>query len=1014
MTDEGTNFKNCICWNSDMVSRVMDTDALQVQDHIFLATHHPIKMYQQILDGSKIEYDEETFLKDFLSPKDYILTAILGTAGTGKSHLVRWLKANIPETKNRRVLLIPKVGTNLKGIVNIILEGMEGKKFDEYRERLEKSTEYLSEEQAREMLLDSLAMNVGPNGPHGMDNLSEVEENLAQSLPNLLHDPHFRGDLLKDGGIIHRLTTHIIGDLNRVERIEEKSQFKVSDLPLSITDFMQASKMAQNCYQDLMTFPELQQQAVDWMNKNLNEAVAKVLNLNGENLLNLMNDVRESLAEQNVELILLIEDFAKLQGIDNQLLEALLVRPNQPGRKRLCALRTAFAATEGYFDNLVQTVRDRIKFRVNLNVGQAGKKGFVTLNDVESLVARYINAARQNDSSLIEWHRQNLTQGNGESIPAPSACHQKGCPHLDACHSAFGHREGMGLYPFTREAITNMFDRACSNDFNPRKIIDKIIKHTLENYSDHLANGEFPPRALSQHFGGLKMRAALQTKLRDMDPVNYQRRQVLLELWSDHSEPEDLDPVIHEAFSLPPLGLEGIDGPPDDEDEEEGGGGGPEELFPKELENKLKLIDEWFNGGELPQGLASELREIVFHAVSSRIDWDSELLLANQFRGSTRAFKQTSVNFIRQATKAAKTETKLLIPIDDKFSDAAVALQGMLAYSHFGNWNFRDGGYHLRAYSRMIEECAQHVLQQVKQPIEYSDWSPVPAAVELLAIGARMAGHPSESDPSEDMLTASLFADISEVNLSGRSQAWRELLKLFVKHRKELTDIVLSRASCTKGASAQVQIIDAVQIIKPIRDLLSSDWQPKAVLPKEFKQKNILKLRDKTNGQLSDAISGEKDRCQKWYKNVQDNIGDIDSRQEVIDALRQAVERARAEGALAGAQPNEIEEAITGLDTPGLKKCYSAANVEGLSNNGQLLGAIGQTDAKIMQNVDNFIDTATNFLEQSARRAQNEVDELRGRGGKDLEVILEDIGQGLDELEKLNKQLQGGGESHDH
>jgi len=1009
MIGEGTNFKNYICWNSNMVARVMDTEALQVQDHIFLATHHPVKMYRENLSDaeSKIEYDEESFLKDFLRPKDFILVAVKGSAGTGKSHLVRWLKANIPETKNRRVLLIPKVGTNLKGIVKIILEGMKGEKFDEYRERLEQSTNYLSEKQARELLLDSLAMAVGPNGPHGMDNLSEEEKYHAYNLPNLLYDPHFRGYLLRDGGIIHRLTVHILGEINRVERIEDKREFSVGDLPLNVTDFMHASKKAQGCYEDLMTYPELQQQAVDWMNKNLNEAVAKVLNLNGENIMNLMNDVRESLAEQNIELVLLIEDFAKLQGIDNQLLEALLVRPNQPGRKRLCALRTAFAVTTGYFEKLMDTVRQRIEFRVNLDVGSAGKKGFVTLNDVESLLARYINAARQDDSSLREWYKQNLASGDSESIPAPSACSHNGCPHLDTCHSAFGQWEGMGLYPFTRKAIENMFERACSKQFNPRAIIDKIIKHTLENYSEHLANGEFPPPALAQHFGGPRMRAALKTKLRDMDPVNYHRRQVLLELWSTEEELGDLDPVIHSAFSLPPLGLEGIDEPLDDEEEEGEGGGGPEELFPKELEKKFRLIDEWSNGGELPQRLAGELRELVYHAVSNRIDWDSELLLANHFKGATRPFKQTSVNFIRQATLKAKTEIELLIPIDEKFSDAAVALQGLLAYNYFGNWNFREGGYHLRTYSRMVEEWAQHVLKQVKQPIESNSWSPVPAAVELLAIGARMAGLPGDSDPSEDILVASLFADISEVNLTGRSQAWKDLLGLFVKHRKELMDIVLSRASCAKGAAVNVQIIDAVQLISPIKELLSNDWQPKAVLPKELKKEDILRtLRDKTDALLSSAINNEKDRCRKWYKNVQDNIGDINSRQELINVLLQALERARDEGAFIGANPNEIKEAISGFDTPGLNMCYSAAaKIEGLNSNGQLLGEIGKTNAKIMQNVDNFINIANNFLDLSARRAKDDVDDLKGRGGRDLEIILQDISSGLEDLKSLLKQV---------
>ena len=40
-------------------------------------------------------------------------------------------------------------------------------------------------------------------------------------------------------------------------------------------------------------------------------------------------EVREALGARGTELVILIEDFAKLQGIDMQLLEAVIARPNQ-------------------------------------------------------------------------------------------------------------------------------------------------------------------------------------------------------------------------------------------------------------------------------------------------------------------------------------------------------------------------------------------------------------------------------------------------------------------------------------------------------------------------------------------------------------------------------------------------------------------------------------------------------------------------------------------------------------
>lgn len=63
------------------------------------------------------------------------------------------------------------------------------------------------------------------------------------------------------------------------------------------------------------------------MNRHLDEAIAQVLSLGREDLQRLIREVRETLAEQGIELVLLIEDFAKLQGIDREVLEAVLARP---------------------------------------------------------------------------------------------------------------------------------------------------------------------------------------------------------------------------------------------------------------------------------------------------------------------------------------------------------------------------------------------------------------------------------------------------------------------------------------------------------------------------------------------------------------------------------------------------------------------------------------------------------------------------------------------------------------
>jgi len=127
------SFKNFVCWKSDMVHAVMGIEATQAEPHIFLATHNPIRMYRQdylpsatVISPTQIVYTEDQFLEDFLnSSPDFAFVPILGASGTGKSHLVSWLYKKIEQTEKRKVLLIPKLDTNLRDILELILSGMK-------------------------------------------------------------------------------------------------------------------------------------------------------------------------------------------------------------------------------------------------------------------------------------------------------------------------------------------------------------------------------------------------------------------------------------------------------------------------------------------------------------------------------------------------------------------------------------------------------------------------------------------------------------------------------------------------------------------------------------------------------------------------------------------------------------------------------------------------------------------------------------------------------------------------
>ena len=189
-------FKNFVCWDPAAAGAVMDTEALRVPDGVFLATHHPIRMARQGLTASDAAtvYSQEEFLDEFLDPerheKDFRFVPILGDSGTGKSHLVRWLKSRIPETDTRRVILVPKSGTNLRDIIELILEGHEGPPFDGYRKKLDEAVQGVSDKEGRVLLADALARAVEFRRRPAQDDTDEAlsREEVAKHLPDFLRD----------------------------------------------------------------------------------------------------------------------------------------------------------------------------------------------------------------------------------------------------------------------------------------------------------------------------------------------------------------------------------------------------------------------------------------------------------------------------------------------------------------------------------------------------------------------------------------------------------------------------------------------------------------------------------------------------------------------------------------------------------------------------------------------------------------------------------------------------------
>lgn len=1006
-----------VCWQRSLLSRVMETEALQEKDHFFAATHSPARIGRASevrADATGETVTQHQLLDELLDPdRRHVLMAVIGSSGSGKSHLVRWLGMNIPEGPGRKVLVIPKVGTNLRKVLELILRDMEGPRFDEYRERLRAGVERLTPELAELRFLADIAIAVGPAGPERPP-VADIEKQefidaLKHLLPPLLNDEVFRRHLRQHSEVVKEIAQHIVGEAGR-ERRETRREFRDCDLDVSrwsvkSTDL---NAEARDAF-DWMTDERFRHAAVEWMNTNLDWTVSQMLNLTGEDLNELMLAVRADLGRQGCELVLLVEDFAKTQGIDAQLLEALLVRPDQHQTEgRLCTLRSVMAVTDGYYQGLPETVRTRMDAVVTLDTVDMSSPTAAEV--VTGFAARYLNAVRVKEADLVRWHGSLVgTESQHRSGP-PSACAD--CPHSSGCHRLFGAVNGMGLYPFNRQALMRMYAVVQESEgkahFNARRLIKQVLRHTLETYGGDVREGTFPSKRLMNHFGGSSMSAVAQARLSGTAVADEaDRMQALLEFWGDPVElvfnPNDLP----QAFGLTPLTENPPGLKPKLEDE-------PEPTEPKQtrgepmrgglleqVTTRCGELDEWKNGGVLSQHTSQALRDLLFSAVCANIDWDTEGMAQAHFAGANRDFRATSINFVRQGTGGKGAPVVIELPTECLDTNATtLGLQGLLLYSHHGHWQFDNAHVHLLYYASLLGAVSDEVLAQLRKPASVEEpWDPVPAATQLLAMSAVVTGQAGIFGEPHEQVNAIfghwIFPQDEQLL---RSDEWVKLHEACSDAREDLQGIVLSRVVATKGGGYRsAQMVAPSRLLEPIAEAVSQ-LAGLVDLPRQIPDdcRGLRRLSKEFERRWEKAVRGETARFREVADLIEMHMHSGTSWAELADELELTIAAAKDQGV--GPEPvtNQLRSILGELRDVDTRMLLSTLAALRTPDEEARVRAISQSNVlRPLRVARHTVEKSLSFLSGLEKRTAAQAESLRaaaewrGHGSRLVDALRE-------------------------
>ncbi|MFC6154820.1 protein DpdH [Nocardioides yefusunii] len=841
---------NHACWTIADVVSTIPTEAATPSAEVLLATHAPLRItrHEAIARGSgPTIIDEQTVLEEFLErepTKGILVAPVVGESGTGKSHLVRWVHANLvskaPGNVPRHIIYLRKTDTSLKNVVERLLVGQQGPQFDEIRNKLDTLGASVSQETMEGRILDSLAEALENHEVTGTTRILTGVSGLAL----FFRDPLFREHLRREGSFVQRRARHALHG-RAVDEADIPLEFTAEELPLDIVDFasvLDAAAATQKIFRLVSTNANLQNAAVEMVNELLHVAVTRAVGLSVGDISQAFLQMRANLLGD--EIILLIEDVALIQGVRRDLLDAIVEPAEDQGTVKYATVRTMMAVTSGYYnETLPETFRYRAeasgpRYQVDMDLANLEEDE----DFFADFVGRYLNAARVGKEAL---------EAAAPNIPNP--CHK--CPFMGPCHATFGHdSEEHGLYPYNKVAVRRVVQTLADSrpdgarTFNPRRVLAKGVRDALREGAGQITGGQFPP---AEFLGGsnlsglptlpLGVRAKIEADLPEKDAG---RAISLLTFWGDAGKktiPSDLFRAFSQE-SFAEISTDDAVAPPlPDQDPI---GSAPQRVSPYSpaLVKKLKAIDLWSAGeATLAHNIASDLRSIVREALLAKVVWLAPLIKDPDSATINKAIKNSaySISIAHAGENVLGTSPVLTIPRSAVMGQLFTGLL-LLEAGHA-----QDAGSALASLDALVTAAVPAAQQAILKEYDAVDAVIVDVATSLL-VGAARCGQLPSSPKDVDLLEAVLWApnlDVERADAPSRTVAWLAAHQSYIKTRPAVVKNFVARVGAAQGVTGAVYGIDVARLLPLLRTAWKQAKSPTAeslVLPAWAKESERL------------------------------------------------------------------------------------------------------------------------------------------------------------------------------
>lgn len=993
------------------INHCINHEAEGAHDAVLLAVHQPTPLsYRIISSDRKLDTTEDELFNYLVSddvPSGVHLVPITGASGVGKSHMVRVLAARMQSINSdgRYVIIrIPK-SASLRNVVESILDKLPGNDYADVRASFSKAVEEVNLETAvisfqsqLNIALIDLAKVLRTRVKSDPTNAALKEQcGHALELPNFMADPvlvdHFRGH------VYPRIVNRAISGQHQFEQDELVQDFRVDDfeLPESI-DIARAAEPTRRYYQRNLQIREGKALAVRLLNESnvVDQAIKQLFNLHqalgGMTLQEVIQQIRRLLLAQNRELVILVEDFRALTGIQDTLLNVLIQEGVRDGVRELATMRSVIAVTDGYLAGK-DTIGTRSKrewiVESNLRTGEE------VLQRTKALVASYLNASRWGYDELVRQFKKcgGTWPETGNWVEAYSSDDSEGDTLI---LNAFGRLNGIPLFPYTDLAIEQLARTALTRNntmgFTPRFIIDHVLRSLLLTGRLPFEQRRFPHVGIDAPKVNAQVTQWLMERpVSEEDRDRYRR---VVGIWGNVPlTPEDIGfiPVeVFDAFGLKRPGVkERIRSIP-----VEAVGGAPLTLPPSPLttiepppQSKDEVaiaLENWVQKNQLiNQTIANQIRLSIASAFDERIDWHAE-------RCTKAPIVAKDISIPHAGGEGGIRSNNISIAKDN--SDPTGQLRSELAAvvryykTNNGKMNYSGADDDLVWIGNLVERLIPRALELVRGEVRKK----LATSLRLLVTNSRILGL-AERARTTVSLPPFLFGSVAlpQRPPEGAPQEfldWRSLQERALGVRSELTQMVLSYCGSFQGTGKTTYAVDIARVVECMPpDGEAVDFAVLDALTTEFKQVLTPMAEPRVKAQARKVFQ----IATSIRTSLTSELGVDFDKQEVVEELRSLSDLLRdsgfwnadAIGISHQAYRNLCEEFRKSALRESLAILSDVGSNEGqeeINEDAQLIVRMGRFDGSALIVATRFVELSRKLVKASDKRAKTLEEQFNG------------------------------------